>query len=211
MSLPVIHFKDLNVNQVKFSKNTVKQGSNYVVELYYNAVTPIVQSATCIVKQVRHGVMEVQCLSDGFLKLVKDFESILVSKVYKHSEVWFNGKRFSKSKLEGSFKSKFNADKLLTVELSDTMLVYDQYKRKQDINVLQPSRNVVMLLKLQQLLFEGKSFSYRLVCEQARVFVPETFTSYSLIDDNQTILDNTSDTLTEEAYEEVCTQDSDFF
>jgi hypothetical protein len=199
-------FRNIDFDKVRFAKSAYKLDGKHYIDIFYEGQSFYLQSPTGTLKSMTNGVLEVE-YDEHFIKFLNKLEDMFQQKVHKHSTHWFGKKQFSLDKIRNSFVSLRNGN-VVTYHVGKNMNIFNQYR--QQVNEVQPGQKIVILIKLRALEFAGSKFTYACTAEQAKLFTQEELTTYSILDDNQTILESVSSDETSDA-DYVTQDDNDFF
>ena len=206
MSVQILLYKNLNLEKIKFAKSVYKNNDRHYIDLFYNGNTLFLQTPIGTIENVGEDFLEVS-FDDLFGNYISSIEKLFKEKIYKHSVGWFNGRQFSKEKIEKSLVS-IREGNVVSLKMKESMNVFNQNKDKLDKSDLVKGQNVVLLVKIKALEFVGNKFTYTSSIEQVKVYTSEELNTYSILDE-QTIVESVS---SEEELEQVDYESNeDFF
>jgi hypothetical protein len=217
MSLQVHFFNDVQANKIKFSKRVYKDklSSKHCIDAFYENSQLFIQTPQFSVQSIHDNGITVSGNNPSFVEFIKKLEEQVIHAVYKHADDWFNGKRFTLNKIKNSLVSKLSPageSFSLNVDLQAETKFFNQFKQQITSAHLAENADIILLLRMRGLSFSGSQFTYDLVLEQAKVYCEQKLDTYSLIEDNQTVLE-VSEELEDEYYksEEEQIEANEFF
>lgn len=189
MSVQILLYKNLNLDKIKFAKSVYKNNDRHYIDIFYEGNTLFLQTPTGTVENVGEDFLEVS-FDDIFVNYISSLEKLFKEKVYKHSVGWFNGRQFSKDKIEKSLVSIRDGN-MVSLKMKDNLIVFNQNKDKLEKSELTKGQNVVLLVKIKALEFVGNKFTYTSSIEQVKVYTSEELNTYSILDE-QTVVESVS-------------------
>lgn len=195
---------NFNINKIRFSdtpylgfdKKNEGTASKHIIDMYYKNNCIIFQLPRQKLTGIKENILTIDVTSDINEYIIKPLEEHICEIVHKYSERWFNGKHFTMNKIVNSLNSqiKKNVDNsnnfshkyMLNLTINKNTLLYNRYKtliELDNINLSEdPDIELITLIRLSHLEFFENKFTYNLVLEQAKVFMQEKLTCYSIID-----------------------------
>lgn len=189
MSVKILLYKNLNLDKIKFAKSVYKNNDRHYIDIFYEGNTLFLQTSTGTVENVGEDFLEVS-FDDVFVNYISELEKLFKEKVYKHSVGWFNGRQFSKDKIENSLVSIRDGN-IVSLKMKDNVTVFNQNKDQLEKSDLTKGQNVVLLVKIKALEFVGNKFTYTSSIEQVKVYTSEELNTYSILDE-QTVVESVS-------------------
>lgn len=189
MSVQILLYKNLNLEKIKFAKSVYKNNDRHYIDIFYEGNTLFLQTPTGTIENVGEDFLEVS-FDDFFVNYISSLEKLFKEKVYKHSVGWFNGRQFSKDKIEKSLVS-IRDQNVVSLKMRDNVTVFNQNKDKLERSDLSKGQNVVLLVKIKALEFVGNKFTYTSNIEQVKVYTSEELNTYSILDE-QTMVESVS-------------------
>lgn len=189
MSVQILLYKNLNLEKIKFAKSVYKNNDRHYIDIFYEGNTLFLQTPTGTIENVGEDFLEVH-FNEFFVNCITSLEKLFKEKVYKHSVGWFNGRQFSKEKVEKSLVS-ITEGNVVSLKMKDNVTIFNQKKEKVEKNTLEKGQNVVLLVKIKALEFVGNKFTYTSSIEQVKIYTSEELNTYSILDE-QTVVDSVS-------------------
>lgn len=189
MSVQILLYKNLNLDKIKFAKTVYKNNDRHYIDIFYEGNTLFLQTPTGVVENVGEDFLEVS-FDDVFVNYISSLEKLFKEKIYKHSVGWFNGRQFSKDKIEKSLVSIRDGN-VVSLKMKDNVSVFNQNKDKLEKSDLKKGQNVVLLVKIKALEFVGNKFTYTSSIEQIKSYTSEELNTYSILDE-QTVVESVS-------------------
>jgi len=214
---------NFNINKIRFSDTPYfdrKNNNKRIIDMYYKNNAIIFQLPRQKLHDIKENILTLQlnnsdtgtnfCPINEYI--IKPLEEHICEIVHKYSEKWFNGKHFTMNKIVNSLNSQikknvvdslndFSHKYMLNLTLNKNTLLYNRYKtliELDNINLAEHEDSdieLITLIRLSHLEFFENKFTYNLVLEQAKVFMSEKLTCYSIIDtpeDNNSNSNNSS-------------------
>lgn len=226
MKIPVYTFPEMfnnsdplsnfNINKIRFSDTPYldKKNNKHIIDMYYKNNCIIFQLPRQKLKEIKENILTLELFnSDTSINscpineyIIKPLEEHICEIVYKYSEKWFNGKHFTMNKIVNSLCSqikKSESNFTLNLNLNKNTLLYNRYKtliELTNINLDDPDIELITLIRLSHLEFFENKFTYNFILEQAKVFMQEKLTGYSIIEtpeDNSENYDSNNDSYSE--------------
>lgn len=209
MKIPVYTFPEMfnnsdplanfNINKIRFSDTPYldKRCNKRIIDMYYKNNCIIFQLPRQKLKEIKENILTLELHnSDVNEYIIKPLEEHICEMVHKYSEKWFNGKHFTMNKIVNSLCSQIKKDSdnlnnfILNLTLNKNTLVYNRYKTLIELDHVNvnltshdnPDIELIPLIRLSHLEFFENKFTYNLTLEQAKVFMQEKLTCYSIID-----------------------------
>lgn len=201
-----IKFGDVSYNKLQNIKidNECLEKNIYYIDIYYNndalyIQLPKTQISSC---DLNNNLLQIK-IDDKFHNFIKKLEEYIIWTVHKNSELWFNGKCFTMNKIVNSIIRSVSyinnidgADLIMTLTVDKNCKFYNQYGisiTEFDIEDFNPTnckdrRDIVCIIKLDNLQFIDNKFTYNIVLEQAKIYNYKKLMDYSILDesDNKT-------------------------
>lgn len=167
--------------------------SIYYIDIDYLGKSLYVQIPCFRLHTINDDVLELIINQDFYSKFIKTLESYIIDIVHAKSEQWFLGKRFTMNKIINCIVSNvanIGSDYYLSLVLSKTVMLYDNYKNEISLEKLKEMLNnnvkpidIVCIIKIDNLQFIDNRFICNLVIEQAKIIKETRITEYSIIDE----------------------------
>jgi hypothetical protein len=225
MKIPVYTFPEMfnnsdplanfNINKIRFSDTPYldKRCNKRIIDMYYKNNCIIFQLPRQKLHDIKDNILTLQLYNTDILEyIIKPLEEHICEIVHKYSEKWFNGKHFTMNKIVNSLGSQIKKESehnfILNLTLNKNTLLYNRYKTLIELDHINltahedsdnpgnPDIELIPLIRLSHLEFFENKFTYSLVLEQAKVFMQEKLTGYSIIetpDDTSDSYDSCSD------------------
>lgn len=212
MKIPVYTFPEMfnnsdplanfNINKIRFSDTPYldKRGNKRIIDMYYKNNCIIFQLPRQKLKEIKENILTLELHnSDVNEYIIKPLEEHICEMVHKYSEKWFNGKHFTMNKIVNSLGSQIKKDPehqmtnhpfnfILNLTINKNTLLYNRYKTLIELETINLDAHgnsdieLIPLIRLSHLEFFENKFTYNLTLEQAKVFMQEKLTGYSIID-----------------------------
>lgn len=206
MKIPVYTFPEMfnnsdplanfNINKIRFSDTPYldkRCNNKRIIDMYYKNNAIIFQLPRQKLKEIKENIIILQLQhSDVNEYIIKPLEEHICEMVHKYSEKWFNGKHFTMNKIVNSLCSQLKKEPehpfnfILNLTLNKNTLLYNRYKTLIELESIDLAAHedieLIPLIRLSHLEFFENKFTYNLTLEQAKVFMQEKLTGYSIID-----------------------------
>lgn len=206
MKIPVYTFPEMfnntdplsnfNINKIRFSDTPYfdKKCNKHIIDMYYKNNCIIFQLPRQKLQEIKENIVTLQLNnSDVNEYIIKPLEEHICEMVHKYSEKWFNGKHFTMNKIVNSLDSQIKKvpdglDFILHLNINKNTLLYNRYKTLIELDTINLATcedsdiELIPLIRLSHLEFFENKFTYNLILEQAKIFMQEKLTGYSIID-----------------------------
>ena len=220
---------NFNINKIRFSDTSYldqdqdqdldKRCNKHIIDMYYKNNCIIFQLPRQKLHDIKENVLTLQLNNSDINEyIIKPLEEHICEMVHKYSEKWFNGKHFTMNKIVNSLQSQIKKqepkyDFILHLTLNKNTLLYNRYKTLIELDHViinlaaheDSDIELITLIRLSHLEFYENKFTYNLVLEQAKIFMQEKLTCYSIIEtheDSESNSNNDSDNEKENYYKE---------
>lgn len=210
---------DVDIPYIQFGDRAYKTTSGHCIDAMYKAGPLYLQLPEATITEMRDRMLKLSISSSFYKSFIIPLEEHLVNVVHKHSQRWFNGKRFSRNKVLNGLQSPVvcNADvRTLSLCTERNASLFNQFKLpiSQDfvedaVLTIEEPIAAVGIVRLSNLQFLNNSWTYHLVLEQARVNVPVTLGEYSIVSQSDSEDDSASVERHDEYFNDAQTIDSD--
>lgn len=194
---------NFNINKIRFSDTPYldKRGNNKrIIDMYYKNNAIIFQLPRQKLHDIKENILTLRLPNSDINEyIIKPLEEHICEIVHKYSEKWFNGKHFTMNKIVNSLDSQIKKEHvhqmtnhpfnfILNLTINKNTLIYNRYKTLIELDHVNlavredPDIELIPLIRLSHLEFFENKFTYNLVLEQAKVFMQEKLTGYSIID-----------------------------
>lgn len=204
MSLNVYMWNDINVDKIKFGTRPYKKVKTiaingeslvktvYYIDIFYNKTGLYIQFP----KSDLVGWSKAKCQAqfeisqDIVQTFILPLHEHIINIVHKHSEDWFQGKRFTKNKISKCMLSSITEESpevsVINATISKDIKLFDETKNEIDDSLISKCENVkcIALVKLANLQFIDNRFTYNFCIEQMKVFQCQPILNYSILDDS---------------------------
>lgn len=187
---PYKKIKTFNINGQDFEKSV------YYIDISYKKNPLFIQIPKYRLEKLDTSTGEVTIIVDKvfYNSFMVSLEKYVIESVYKNSEKWFCGKRFTMNKIVKCMVSIAEniSENLyrLNLNLGKHTKFYDKYKKDFDISNLHnggPLTEVVCILAIENLQFVDNMFTINVVVEQAKVYTDLNLVEYSIIDSDSEV------------------------
>lgn len=191
------HVLNFDINKIKFDDSSYKKNNKHVIDMYYKNNYIIFQLPRQKLSNVNKDIITLE-LNDTTINeyIIKPLEEHICEMTHKYSVKWFNGNHFTMNKIVNSLDSrikKTNGIFTLDLLINKNTLLYDRYKTLiefDQINMNFSNIELITLVRLSNLEFIDNKFTYSLILEQAKVYINEYFSKYSIIETNNNVSTN---------------------
>lgn len=201
---------NFNINKIRFSDTPYfdrKNNNKHIIDMYYKNNAIIFQLPRQKLHDIKENIVTINVVSDINEYIIKPLEEHICEMVHKYSEKWFNGKHFTMNKIVNSLGSQIKKEPennfILNLTINKNTLLYNRYKTLIELETIDlndnPDIELIPLIRLSHLEFFENKFTYNLTLEQAKVFMQEKLTGYSII---EMVDDNISNSCSGSSYSE---------
>lgn len=179
----------------------------HYIDIYYNndalyIQLPKTQIYSC---NLNNNLLQIK-IDDKFHKFIKKLEEYIIWSVHKNSELWFGGKRFTMNKIVNSIirsvsyiNKNEGVDLIMTLTVDKKCKFYNQYgisiiefdleefSKGTIPTSVEDGRDIVCIIKLDNLQFIDNKFTYNIVLEQAKIYNYKKLIEYSILDESDNI------------------------
>lgn len=210
----IYKYTNIDINKIKFSDkpynklqyinigNEKIEKNIHYIDMYYNNDALYIQlpKTKLYLANLDNNVIKIVIddkVNDNFIKKLEEY---IIKVVYKNSELWFDGKRFTMNKIINCIVRNVNyieENIILTLTLDKECKIFNQYGILLDIKELDSrgilptkvvdGRGIVCIIKIDNLQFIDNKFSYNIVLEQAKIYKDTKITEYSILDDDSVV------------------------
>lgn len=200
--MSVLMYNDVCISQIYFDKKPYRKIKHFDIDknvleksVYYIDIS---YKRKPLYIQIPRFPLETVDISNNCLTLlinksfydnfILNLENYVVQSVYKNSEKWFCGKRFTMNKIVKcmvSIVDKLSEDTYrLTINLGKNVKIYDKYKNSLELSDLQVNKMIetVCVLLVENLQFIDNMFVINVTLEQMKVYLDNRLVEYSIID-----------------------------
>lgn len=227
--MSVYLYNKIDLNKIKFGSKPYKKiktilvgdetvvKSIYYIDIFYDNYPLYIQIPSCKLESINKDDNIICLLIEQIFydEFIKTLENYIINNVYKNSEKWFLGKVFTMNKIIKCFVSfvELLEGGLLRfyINYNRNLKIYDTFKNEISLDKLKNEdiRDVVCILKIENLQFIDNMFTCNLVMEQMKVYKINKLNEYSIMDTDSTVVsldgskkDYSSSDLDDEYYKE---------
>ena len=205
----ILMYDNLEIEKIKFGSKPYKK-----IKTIDTVNGPVVKSVYYIDMSYENYKIYVQiprykltsvCLGDQLMTLVVDkyfyynfireLEDRVINAVYKNSEQWFGGKRFTIDKITNCIVTNAerleNDDYIFTVSISKGLRIYDQFRKAVSIErfveiLCEQYIEIVPILCIENLQFIDNRFLCNITVEQIKFYTDKPLLEYTILSENHT-------------------------
>lgn len=200
MSLTVYLYNQVNVDRIRFASSAYKKTKEMIIngetlsknihyiDITYNKNPLYVQFERSQLNNLKGGQAQISINDSVVETFIQPLQEHIVKSVHKHSETWFQGKRFTMNKIKNCILSAVTYVQdvpLLNLTVSKNLRIFDQYKKEikdKDIIELSLPIEAIALVKIANLQFIDNRFTYNMSLEQLKVYKSDPLHEYSIMD-----------------------------
>ena len=179
----VVNHKSLNTDALKITPPEKIKG-RYVSYFSSDRRPLYVQTPLIAVDSVDGDQMSLRVPSTStFKSTLHDLETHVVDTVAKNTRDFFAGKRFSRDWIASKYHSLLSENKF-NVRIAPNVLIKDQRGIDRNLSDIQPGFKIIAILHFPGLAFTKASIATEAVLVQLKVYVEESLSQWSILDDD---------------------------
>ena len=212
MSLTVYLHNHVNVDRIRFATSVYKKTKELIIngetlsknvhyiDMTYNKNPLYIQFPRSLLHSLKGGQAQIGINDSIVHTFIQPLQEHIIKSVHKHSETWFQGKRFTMNKIKNCILSAITYAQdvhLLNLTVSKNLRIFDQYKKEINDNHINEQSlpiEAIALVKIANLQFIDNRFTYNMSLEQLKVYRSDPLHEYSIMDsESSTEIDDTRD------------------